>query len=150
MEKLLSASEIAKLKIPGVPTTRVAVNVMAKREGWEFETATGIGGTRRMYRLPARYARYLAPDAKIEPDASELRIEELPSNVIGTVAGGSKRVDVAKLELAIKALAEWETTRNLSIAAERRPAVIAILYDYLVKSEEEGGDGMEVVFRALG
>lgn len=150
MKKLLSASEIAQLKIPGMPTTRVAVNVMAKREGWEFETATGIGGTRRMYKLPERFARYLSPDADLTPEALEPLPVTLPGNVIGTVAGGSNRVDVTKLELAIKALNEWETTRNLSISAERRPAIIAILYDYLVKSEEEGGDGIEVVFRALG
>lgn len=72
-----------------------------------------------------------------------------PAPVIGTVAGGSSRVDIRKLELAIKALETWESTRQLAIAAERRPAVIAVLYDFLVKSEDEGTDGIDVVLRAL-
>lgn len=155
MGNLFSASDIAKLKIPGLPTTRAAVNVMAKREGWTFEMTTGIGGTRRMYELPAQYLRYLAPAAAPVPGhhADDLAVPKLSPSVAGTVAGGSNRVDVRKLELAMHALNEWESTRGLVISAERRPAVIAILYDYLVKADEDGGDrtaeGLEVFFRAL-
>lgn len=149
MDKLLSASEIAKLKLPGIPTTRAAVNVMAKREGWEYETITGIGGQRRMYRVPAKYfgiegAQEL-PSVPGTSTATPIAVK-----VVGAIAAGSSRVDIRKLELAIQALGEWETTRNVSVAAERRPAVIAVLYDFLVKSDADGAEGLDVVLRALG
>lgn len=55
MEELLSAQEIAEKRLPGVPTTKAAVHAMAKREAWYFEERTGVGGTRRVYQIPARY-----------------------------------------------------------------------------------------------
>lgn len=141
MDKLLSASEIAALKLPGVPTTRAAVNVMAKREGWEYETVTGIGGHRRVFRVPAKY---------LGGSQSQASAEQFDSaKIAGAVAGGSSQVDVRKLELAIRAVDEWERTRNATIAAERRPAVIAVLYEFLVRSNGQE-DALDVVLRALG
>ncbi|MBA5605866.1 hypothetical protein H3H36_10895 [Duganella sp. FT3S] len=140
MEKLLSASEIAALKIPGLPTTRAAVNVMAKRDGWEFELATGIGGTRRLYRLPAKYLPPSTQDSQQRPAAP----------VVGTIVRGSSQVDMHKLELAIKAVDTWEQTRDAKIDADRRPAVITVLYEFLVKSEGSDDAAIDVVLRALG
>lgn len=70
--------------------------------------------------------------------------------VVGTIAAGTGEVDVRKLELAIQALDVWEETRNLKVASERRPAVIAVLYQFLVKSDQQGPEAVDVVLRALG
>ena len=72
------------------------------------------------------------------------------AGIAGTIARGTGQVDVHKLELAIKAVDEWEKTRDAKIDAERRPAVIAVLYEFLVKSEGAGDAAIDVVLRALG
>jgi len=50
----------------------------------------------------------------------------------------------------MRALNEWEQERGVKVAEERRPAVIAILYDYLQRSDEDSPEALSVVFRALG
>ena len=197
MEKMLSASEIRKLGLLGVPKTKPGIAAMAKREGWRSETRTGLGGTRVVYEVPARYFAGNSPEPRDRYTAAEIASMRLPGlptskvNVIaraekecweyeevsgqggvrrlytipshylvdsprpaptpiaGTVVAGSAKVDLEKLELAMRALTEWESTRNVTISAERRPAVVAVLYDYLVQSEGEVTSAMEVVFRAL-
>lgn len=148
MEKLLSASEIAKLKIPGLPTTRAAVNVMAKREGWEYEETTGIGGVRKLYKIPARYLpRQDGGDAPVTPQTALTALNQ----VAGTVVAGTSRVDPVKLELAIRALTEWEAERGVKVPEDRRPAVIALLYDYVQNSLGENTDSaLALVLRAIG
>jgi hypothetical protein len=92
-----------------------------------------------MYSVPEKY---LAGTSLAAPIAAK---------VIGAIAAGSSKVDPVKLETAIRALNEWEIERNVKVNSDRRPAVIAILYDYLQNAEEEGGEeAMAVVLRALG
>ena len=145
MAKLLSASEIAELDLPGVPKTRAGVRTFAERNGWYFEEATGVGGTRRVYRVPAKY---LAPESVSDDDIHSMGgTERAP--VAGTVAAGSARVDLRKLDAAIEALSRWEATRNVKVPDDRRSAVIAILYDILVVDESISEDRMATVFRAV-
>lgn len=127
------------MNLPGLPHTKSAVITRAKREGWRYEEAQGIGGTKRLYELPVSYLRgtSFAP-----PNVAK---------VIGAIAAGSARVDPALLEIAMRALGEWEKERNIRVDEDRRPAVIAILYDYLQKADDgEGAEAMAVVLRALG
>lgn len=135
MSKLLSASEIAALKLPGMPTTKVAILQKAKREGWRYEEATGIGGTRKLYDVPAKY---LVGTSYAPSEAS---------NVVGSIAAGSKDVDWEKMDLAMRALSEWEQERGITIEQSRRSAIISVLYDYLVRGEAEE---LGRVFKALG
>ena len=146
MVKLLSASEIAELDLPGVPKTRAGVRTFAERNGWYFEEATGVGGTRRVYRVPTKYLGHENTSSD-DPSASSGK-EKAP--VAGTVAAGSARVDLRKLDAAIEALARWEATRNVKVPDDRRSAVIAILYDILVADESISEDRMATVFRAVG
>lgn len=139
MIKQYSAAEIAAMKLPGLPATKARVIQRATAEGWPYEEMKGVGGTRRMYSVPEKY---LAGTSLAAPIAAK---------VIGAIAAGSSKVDPVKLETAIRALNEWEIERNVKVNSDRRPAVIAILYDYLQNAEEEGGEeAMAVVLRALG
>lgn len=142
MRKLLSASEIASLKLPGLPTSKVAIISKAQREGWYFEEATGIGGTRRVYELPAKYL----PQDSSATAGSSLEPPHV-AKVAGVIAAGSSKVDQNKLALAIRALDEWERERGVKVSEERRPAVISVLYGYLERGEAEE---LEVVLKALG
>lgn len=47
-----SASELAAMKIPGLPRTVANVILLAGREGWAFVEAKGRGGVRREYTPP--------------------------------------------------------------------------------------------------
>lgn len=143
MDKLLSISEIIALGIPNLPATKVGMRAFAEREGWPFENATGVGGTKRLYKLPSKYAAHGATGS------SEGGVVG-PTDVAGYVVGGSSQVDPAMLESAIRALAEWEAEKGIRVSDERRPAVIAILYDYAQRSfGTDGGSAMAVVLRAL-
>lgn len=67
MKKLLSASEIAALKLPDLPTTKVAIAARAERERWYSEETTGLGGTRRVYEVPAKYLQSLPTQDQAMP-----------------------------------------------------------------------------------
>lgn len=139
--QMYSAAEIAAMRLEGLPTTKASVIDRATREQWLFEERKGLGGTRRVYEIPARYLPGAAPGGEgvAEPKRN--------GTVIGTVAAGSSKVNPVLLDLAIRALTEWEQERHFKVADDRRSAVIAILYDYL---QEDGEDAMDVVLRALG
>jgi Mu DNA-binding domain len=145
-KKLHSASEIAQMKLPGLPHTKSSVITRATREGWHFEEAKGVGGTKRLYAIPTRYLAQNAQDTR----GTSLEAPTV-AKVVGAIAAGSSKVDPAMLEIAMRALTEWEAERDITVAPERRPAVIAILYDYLQDAEAgEGAEAMAVVLRALG
>lgn len=137
-----TAAEIAEMGLPGLPRTKSAIITRADREQWEFELVKGLGGTRRLYFVPEQYLTGTTVSQPTKPSVER---------VAGTIAAGSSKVDPAKLELAIRALSEWEIERNVKVDPARRPAVIAILYDYLQNSvEEESQEAMSMVLRALG
>lgn len=43
------ASELAAMKLPNLPTTKVGIGNKAERENWAFIETKGNGGTRREY-----------------------------------------------------------------------------------------------------
>lgn len=55
MKNLYSATEIAKMKLKGLPNTRANISIRAQKEGWYCEERTGLGGGRRVYEIPAHY-----------------------------------------------------------------------------------------------
>lgn len=148
----MTASTIAALELPGMPKTKVGVRTLAEREGWPYEEMTGVGGKRRVYVVPERLhpaiEQHIADTVGEPPQPAIAR----DTPVIGNVVAGSSKVDTVKLELAIRALTEWEVEKGVKVSHERRPAVIAILYDYLQNAPElaEGEKAMAVVLRALG
>lgn len=145
MKNLLSASEIAALKLPGLPATKVAITAVAMREGWYYEERKGLGGTRRVFDVPERYLQ----DSQGATEGTSLATPHVAEVAAAYIVGGA-RVEPAKLELVMRALQEWEQERSVKIAEERRPAVIALLYDYVQNAEGDAKDAMAVVFRALG
>lgn len=159
MRKLYSASEIAGMRLPGLPTSKGAIIARAATENWPFEKRVGRGGTRRVYEVPERYLAQ--PEMGAMPAIGSLRVNEhlapygdLPESggpmgqaarqppalaqatIAGAVAGGNV-ADPQLLAFAIRAFEEWATARQLVIAPERKAAIIALLYDYLVRGAGE-------------
>jgi len=130
--KLYSASEIAKMRLEGLPTSKVAIISRANNEGWYFEERTGIGGTRRVYEVPARYLGHRVVE---QPDLTGTSMQ--PSRVVGVVAAGTSKVDPALLQLAEEAFEEWQQERGLRLDPKRRGAVVAVLYDYLAQGADQ-------------
>ena len=46
-----SASELAQMGLPCLPTTKVGIANKAERENWAFVETKGVGGTRREYTI---------------------------------------------------------------------------------------------------
>jgi hypothetical protein len=157
VNKLYSASEIAGMRLPGLPTSKSAIINRAAQEGWYFEERPGLGGMRREYEVPAKYLSKIQGDESAggrealanlagSTKSPEKAVSSADDTVAGTITRGGM-ADVKLLEIAMRALDEWEVERGIKISKERRPAVIAILYDYLQKGNK---DAVDVVLRALG
>lgn len=56
-KKPRTAAEIAKMGLPGLPTTKASILARAEKEGWQYETQIGRGGVRKVFRLPERYTQ---------------------------------------------------------------------------------------------
>lgn len=82
MEKLLSASDIALLDLPGIPRSKAAILAMAKREGWYCEERKGLGGTKLVFELPTALMRGgVSPGARYSAgEIAAMRLPDLPSS----------------------------------------------------------------------
>ncbi len=65
MKNLYSATEIAKMKLKGLPKTRANISIRAQKEGWYCEERTGLGGKRWVYEIPAHYLAEEIANAEI-------------------------------------------------------------------------------------
>lgn len=70
-----SANELATLAIPGLPGTVRGVQILAQRQGWPYQSVTGIGGVRREYAPPAEVL------ASIRERAASQLVSTLPALV---------------------------------------------------------------------
>jgi len=156
MKKMLTAAEIAALKLPDLPATKRAIQLRADKEGWHFETKLGLGGTRKVYALPARYFGHEevggGANADTQPSSRQERSSNGGGKVVGAVVAGSAQGDMDRIQLVVRAVSEWEAERGVKISEDRRPAVIAVLYDYVKKAQETGDAdlGIERFLKALG
>lgn len=149
MPKFLSASEIAALRLPGLPTTKKAILTRAEKEAWHYETRVGLGGLRKVFSVPHAYLPDNQPRgvevangaAQSASDAAERDGAAPPavasSAVAGTIAAGG-RADPKKLALAVRALEEWIEEDGVTIDPARKGAIISVLYNYLEKGADTG------------
>jgi hypothetical protein len=128
-KKLYSAAEVAAMRLPGLPTSKAAVIARAKAEGWAYEEQTGVGGKRRAYELPAKYLS---------------KEQNHAATVVGTIAAGSAQIDPERMRVVVQALEDWCKARRADLPADRKAALISVLYDYVTK-----GAGVDEVTRLL-
>lgn len=154
--QLLSAADIAKLGLSGLPSTRDGVRLRAEREGWYSEEKTGLGGIRRVYAIPEQYLKGSAPKVGESKHSRRSQTELLPSEdnatpgaVVGTIVGG-QIPDADLLALVIKTLDKWLEENGYSdpIPSDDKSTLIAVLYKYVV-SEKVGADGLNSLLNKL-
>ena len=135
MTKLFTAAEIALMNLPNLPSTKRAIQLRAEKEKWFYETKVGLGGVRRMFKIPAYYLPGYKPypdePAQIEPVRRDVATSMAP--VTGAIMSGTI-VDAKQLALAIRALDEYLQENGLEIKEpEVRAEILAILYKYQQK-----------------
>jgi hypothetical protein len=132
MTKNLTASEIARLRLPGLPTTKARVIARAKSEGWVYVEEKGLGGVRFRYQVPDKYWPTSAAAAHTTGAAG---------------LSGPACVNLQTLQVALQAVYTWSAAQPVAPSVERKAAVTASLYDYLSKGADE--KGVEAFFRAM-
>lgn len=129
--KLYSASEISKMGLPGLPSSRDNIRIRAENEGWYREEQKGRGGTRWVYEIPGQYIP-LPEQASTEPEEA-IREEK----VAGVITPGERSVDLATIKFVDEVLEEWLQKKGLRLKPGRRAGILAVLCDYLAKGATE-------------
>ena len=127
-KKLYSASDISKMGLPGLPSSRDNIRKRAENEGWYREEQKGRGGTRWVYEIPGQYTE----QASTEPE--EVLREE---KVAGVITPGERSVDLATIKFVDEVLEEWLQKKGLRLKPGRRAGILAVLCDYLAKGATE-------------
>ncbi len=134
-QKLYSASEIVGLDLPGLPTTIANIHARAKKEDWYYENKIGLGGVRKLYRIPEVYVPgYAPPGANNKPFRvlQEEAIEEYAANTAKAAAATmGAQVDSQRLALAIQYVDSYLLDHNASLSPTRRSEIIVIVYNFL-------------------
>ncbi|MDO8654226.1 MAG: hypothetical protein Q7R66_18805 [Undibacterium sp.] len=156
-KKLYTAAEIAKMRLPGLPTTKPPILARAEKEKWYFETKIGLGGVRKMFELPAYYQpgykpyadepesirKYTVPADVHKPYANEsetIRKYTVPAAVtaeeMSVNLGKGIKVDPVILAKVLSTLNKWLTEKDLTLPPDKYAEMIAVLYDYIVKGAD--------------
>ncbi|MFZ6747460.1 hypothetical protein [Undibacterium sp. Ren11W] len=142
--KMYAASEIAKLKLPELPTTIPSIHARAQKEGWHYETKIGLGGMRKMYEIPERYL----PTSEAMPrQAVPTTPQAQSAPVAGAIMNGAI-VNSRQLASAMRALDEYLKENGLVIdEPEVKAEIVAILYKYLQK--DASGEDLQELLRVV-
>ncbi|VVE15316.1 hypothetical protein PAN31117_03051 [Pandoraea anapnoica] len=111
------------MKLPDLPTTKIGIAARAEREGWYSEEKTGLGGTRRVFRVPEQYFQGTSAEPGHERDQGRTE---------------PARVDLDALRIATTALEQWLADRGQTLAPGKKAEIIAVLYDYVARGAEQG------------
>lgn len=145
--KLLSASEIAGLRLPGLPTTKARVIERATREGWYYEERKGLGGTRRMYELPSEY---LDGDAAPSQPTRPVVLNEIAHKKIERLLSKTEMGDAEIVEAIALGVKNWIKNNKLQIGAEKEAALIALLFSYFQKEGSVSREKLEDMLKKVG
>ncbi|WP_295756119.1 DNA-binding protein [Undibacterium sp.] len=123
-----AASEIAAMRLPGLPTKSTNIHERAKKEGWAYETAIGLGGARKMYEIPERYlAQPSQPSSQHYAEATQIANAHSDKNYI----------DHARLAEAMCFVDEWIAANKTNIQPMRKAEIVMFLYEYLEKHSDK-------------
>lgn len=140
--ELYSAAEIAAMNLADLPSTTRGIQLRAKKEDWYYETKIGLGGVRKLYRIPELYLPgYVPPGANNKPFRvlQEEAIEEYAKNTAKeAVVTMGAQVDSKRLALAIQYVDSYLLDHNVTLSPTRRSEIIVIVYNFLKGNTGQG------------
>lgn len=135
----LTASEIAKLRLPALPTTKVAIAARAEREKWAFKVTTGLGGQRKVYQVPEEYVNP-APSAKpakdggaagvYDPMAGSGAMLQAAAEYVTQARRQGEMNDAELIREVVLGVEKWLERNNAHPDAEKKAALISLLFRY--------------------
>lgn len=129
--KLYSAREIAAMHLPGLPATRDNVHIRAEREGWYSEERKGLGGTRRVYEVPARYLSKSPAEsaATVDTGLLDAQLEGMQKQMV-EMGSTTQLDDMELLEAVIRGVERWVARNDLPPDPNKKAALVTLLYSY--------------------
>lgn len=134
-----SASELAGLKLPGLPVTKASITKLATKRNWRKREVSCRGGMKRLYHftnLPGRAFDHLMEYIIEQIDSSECNTEPLP---VPKTSGRDLPVNAAPVwVLPLMRLMRGEANGDLAIAWKALPEHIpkgTILPDVEIAAE---------------
>lgn len=134
MKRLYAASELAKMGLPGLPSTKAAIMAKAEREGWQYEEQTGRGGLRRAYHVPARY--FVESGGAADQQQHESKLNEVAGQRVKRFISQEKMTDSEIVEQIALGVEKWIGNNDLPASPEKKAALVALLFSYF---RDEGG-----------
>lgn len=133
--KLYSASEILEMALPGLPTSKGKLLARAAKEDWYAETRVGLGGIRKVFKIPEFYLPGYVPPNHDAKSSSEIRRDAIHERAAKVAVEAQEalgdQVDPERLAMAIRHVDNFLLKRGLGVSPQRRSEIIVILYHYL-------------------
>ena len=130
MKILFTAAEIARMRLPGLPTTKSSILSRAAKEGWRYEEQYGIGGIRKVFEIPEHYlvlAHGESAGIAAYQNTERYRVKRAGSG--GDISGS---VNTTKLTAAARVVEKWDSEEKIGMSADKKSAIIAIFYKILM------------------
>ncbi len=136
MKILFTAAEIARMRLPGLPTTKSSILSRAAREGWRYEEQYGIGGIRRVFEIPERYL--VAAHAGV---AGRMVSQNVGRYLVRHEEDAEKdaaALDAGMLAEAAQVLEKWDLDEGVGLPADEKGRLIALCYKMLADGAAAG------------
>lgn len=134
-DKLYTAAEISAMKLPGLPTTKPSLLARAEKEDWYFEVRLGLGGRRKVFKIPELYLPGFVPPGTDNPTMRERQeafieqgAERIASNAVNAMG---EQVDPERLALAITYVDTYLLDHKIHLSTNRRSEIIVVVYNFL-------------------
>ena len=126
MKILFTAAEIARMRLPGLPTTKSSILSRAAKEGWRYEEQYGIGGIRKVFEIPEHYL--VLAHGETAGIAAYQNAEHYRVKRTGAENDISGSVNTAKLTAAAQVVEKWDSEEKIGMSPDKKSAIIAIFY----------------------
>lgn len=134
MKILFTAAEIARMRLPGLPTTKSSILSRAAKEGWRYEEQYGIGGIRKVFEIPDHYL--IAAHGDIAEKAARQKSDRYKVKRIGLEKETGDAINAARLAAAAHVLEKWDSEENIGMIPDEKGKMIAILYKMLMNGAD--------------
>jgi hypothetical protein len=151
----LTASEIAKLRLPGLPSTKVAIASRAEREKWPVKVTTGLGGQRNVYLVPDSYtkapdgARHAEPAGVYDPAAGSGAMLQAAADYVAQARRQGEMSDADLIREVVLGVERWLERNNAHPDAEKKAALISLLFRYFQTDGAMDQNKMDELLKAV-